>query len=96
MDTETHREGFTYTYSAKEQEELTKIRQKYLPPEENKMAQIRRLDASVPRTGTIASLAAGIAGALILGTGMCCCICLLYTSLRRFLSLVLWEDLFFP
>ncbi|HIX14567.1 MAG TPA: hypothetical protein H9740_02395 [Candidatus Hungatella pullicola] len=73
MDTENHREGFTYTYSAKEQEELKKIRQKYMPPEENKMEQIRRLDASVTRKGTIASLAAGIAGALILGTGMCCC-----------------------
>ena len=28
---------FTYTYSAGEQEEIKNIRQKYLPPEENKM-----------------------------------------------------------
>ena len=66
-------ETFTYSYSAKQQEEIKNIRKKYLPPEEDKMEQLRRLDASVTRPGTIASLAAGIIGTLILGVGMCCC-----------------------
>jgi len=66
-------ETFTYSYSAKQQEEIKNIRKKYLPPEEDKMEQLRRLDASVATPGTIASLAAGILGTLILGVGMCCC-----------------------
>ena len=66
-------ETFTYSYSAKQQEEVKNTRKKYLPPEEDKMEQLRRLDASVTRPGTIASLAAGIIGTLILGVGMCCC-----------------------
>jgi len=66
-------ETFTYSYSAKQQEEIKNIRKKYLPPEEDKMEQLRRLDASVTTPGMIASLAAGILGTLILGVGMCCC-----------------------
>lgn len=42
---------FTYTYSAAEQEEVKKIRQKYLRPEENKMEQLRKLDESVTKRG---------------------------------------------
>lgn len=64
------KEEFRYTYSAKEQEELKKIREKYVPREENKMEQLRRLDAGVYRKGTVASLVIGILGALILGAGM--------------------------
>lgn len=66
-------EGFSYTYSAKEQEELKKIRQKYAPAEENKMDMIRRLDRSVQEKGTMASIIVGVVGSLILGLGMCCC-----------------------
>lgn len=66
-------EGFSYTYSAKEQEELKKIRQKYAPAEENKMDMIRRLDRSVYEKGTMASIIVGVVGSLILGLGMCCC-----------------------
>ena len=62
--------GFQYTYSAKEQNEINDIRKKYLPKEEDKMAQLRRLDASVYRKGTVVSLVIGIIGALIMGTGM--------------------------
>ena len=67
------KETFTYSYSAKQQEEIKNIRKKYLPPEEDKMEQLRRLDASVTTPGMIASIAAGILGTLILGAGMCCC-----------------------
>lgn len=65
-------ETFSYTYSAKQQEEIDKIRQKYLPREETKMDRLRKLDESAARPGTIAAATAGIVGVLLLGTGMCC------------------------
>ena len=42
-----NKEGFEFTYSAKEQEEIKRIRKKYAAPaeEEDKMVQLRRLDA---------------------------------------------------
>ena len=41
---ENKNETFTYTYSAKQQEEIRNIRSKYLPKEEDKMEQLRRLE----------------------------------------------------
>ena len=64
---------FKFTYSAKEQEEIKNIRKKYALPEEDKMEQLRKLDAGVTAKGTAAALIAGIAGSLLLGVGMCCC-----------------------
>lgn len=64
---------FQYTYSAKEQAQIKAIRSKYVPKEENKMEQLRRLDASVNQKATMYSLIVGIIGALIMGTGMSCC-----------------------
>ena len=64
---------FQYTYSAKEQEELKKIRSKYLPKEENKMELLRRLDAQVTEKATMYSIIVGVIGTLILGTGMSFC-----------------------
>lgn len=61
---------FEYTYSAKRQEELEKIRSKYIPKEEDKMETLRRLDQSVERIGTTASIIVGIIGTLIMGGGM--------------------------
>ena len=69
---ETKRESFTYTYSAKQQEEIDKIRKKYLPPEEDKMAQLRRLDQSATKKGTMISIIIGVIGTLLMGVGMCC------------------------
>lgn len=66
------RSTFHYTYSAQEQEELRRIRQKYAPPQEDKMEQIRRLDRSVYERGTVASIITGVSGTLLLGIGMCC------------------------
>ena len=63
---------FKITYSAKQQEEINKIRNKYLPKEENKMEQLIRLDKQTERPGTIASIVLGIAGTLVLGFGMSC------------------------
>jgi hypothetical protein len=67
-----NKETFCYTYSAKEQEEIEQIRQKYIPKEESKMEQLRKLDESATKPGTIAALALGIVSALLLGVGMCC------------------------
>lgn len=72
MDNRNENEQFTYTYSAKEQAELKKIRQKYAPPEEDKMELLRRLDRRVYEKGTMAAIILGVIGALILGIGMCC------------------------
>jgi len=66
--------SFEYTYSAKEQEELRKIREKYLPREENKLDQLRRLDAGVTKKGTAMALTLGILSCLVFGTGMSCCL----------------------
>ena len=68
-----NKETFSYTYSAKQQEEIKRIRDKYIPKEADKMEQLRRLDESVTRKGTAASLAVGVTGALLLGLGMSCC-----------------------
>ncbi len=65
------KEKFSYTYSAKEQEEVNRIRKKYVA-EEDKMEQLRRLDAGVTEKATAVSIFVGIIGALIMGIGMCC------------------------
>ena len=64
--------GFTYTYSAKEQAELKRIRDKYTAPTEaeDKMARLRRLDASVTNTAQAVALVFGVIGTLLLGFGM--------------------------
>ena len=64
--------GFTYTYSAREQAELKRIRDKYTAPTEveDKMARLRRLDASVTNTAQAVALVFGVIGTLILGFGM--------------------------
>lgn len=49
MENQDKSESFRFAYSAKEQEELRKIRQKYAPKEENKMEQLRRLDQNVTK-----------------------------------------------
>ena len=67
-----NREDFVFTYSAKQQEEVERIRNKYLPKEETKMEKLIRLDKQAERPGTIISIAVGIIGMLILGVGMCC------------------------
>lgn len=69
---ENNKETFKYTYSAKQQEEIEKIRKKYMPQEEDKMELLRRLDRDVTKPGTIWSLALGVVGCLLFGFGMCC------------------------
>ncbi|MBQ7955405.1 MAG: hypothetical protein IJ282_06605 [Lachnospiraceae bacterium] len=61
---------FKYTYSAKEQDEIKRIRQKYQKQEEDSMTRLRKLDASATRKATVAALMFGVVGALVLGIGM--------------------------
>ncbi len=70
MEKNNEANGFRYTYSAKEQEELKRIRAKYTDDGENKMDRIRRLDACVTQKAQVVSLVFGVLGALILGLGM--------------------------
>ncbi|MBQ7918776.1 MAG: hypothetical protein IJ324_02395 [Lachnospiraceae bacterium] len=65
--------AFEYTYSAKEQEEIEKIKRKYMPKEENKLEILRKLDRQVTRKGEVISLCLGIVGCLIMGGGMSMC-----------------------
>ncbi len=74
MDNMKQSEGFNFTYSAKDQEELKAIRKKYLPPEEDKLQKVRAMDAHVANKATSISLIMGVIGSLVMGTGMCCCL----------------------
>ena len=67
---ENRNERFEYTYSAKQHKEVEEIRRKYLP--KGKMEELRELDKSAEKPGTIVSVIVGIIGALLLGVGMCC------------------------
>lgn len=62
--------GFKFTYSAKEQAELKKIREKYENREEDKMERVRRLDRGVIKKARTVSLILGIIGTLVMGCGM--------------------------
>lgn len=64
---------FEYTYSAPQQSEVQKIREKYLPKEVTKLDQLRAMDEGVTKRGTAVSLVHGILYSLILGLGMSCC-----------------------
>ena len=66
------KDTFQFSYSAKQQEEIRKIREKYTPKEESKMERLRKLDESATRPGTIAAVTLGVIGALLLGVGMSC------------------------
>lgn len=62
--------AFKFTYSAKEQDEIKRIRQKYAVREEDGITRLRKLDAQATSRATVVSLVLGIFGALVMGTGM--------------------------
>ncbi|MGN0203598.1 MAG: hypothetical protein ACI4BB_03570 [Coprococcus sp.] len=79
MDRKREMYDSTYVFSTDQQEEVKKIYQKYLPlekgknalsEEEEKMEKLRKLDKSVTRAGTMASLITGIGGALVHSIGI--------------------------
>lgn len=63
--------AFVYRYSAKENKEIQDIRRKYLPREESKLEELKRLDCTVQKSGVAESLCVGCGGALVFGFGMC-------------------------
>ena len=63
--------AFSYTYSATHNQEVLKIRKKYLPQEETKLEELKRLDRLVQNSGVTESLCAGIGGCLTFGLGLC-------------------------
>ena len=70
---ETNNTSFSYSYSAKDREEIEKIRKKYSPDvveTENKMQRLRRLDKKAEQQAKAIALSLGVIGSLILGTGM--------------------------
>lgn len=66
--------AFRYSFSVDEQEEIRKIRSRYLPAEETPMDTLRRLDAQATRKASIYAIVMGAIGLLLLGTGMSCCL----------------------
>lgn len=70
MEKENIETSFSYTYSAKEQEEIKRIQKKYQTREVNDIDRLRMLDAKVTEKATTVSLVSGIVGTLILGSGM--------------------------
>lgn len=65
-----NKEGFSFTYSAARQQEVENIRKKYLPREEDKMEQLRKLHNSASQKAQAWAIAIGVIGTLIMGTGM--------------------------
>ena len=63
-------EGFHFTYSATQQQEVENIRKKYLPKEEDKMEQLRKLHAVPNQVAQARAIGIGVIGTLIMGTGM--------------------------
>ena len=63
--------AFSYTYSAALNQEVLNIRKKYLPCEETRLEELKRLDSLVQNSGVTQSLCIGIGGCLIFGLGMC-------------------------
>lgn len=80
MLTEEHTKDFSYTYSARQQEELLAIRQKYLSLTEDKMEQLRKLDRQANLPGTIVAILLGIIGTFLLVIGICCIIIVSWRS----------------
>lgn len=65
-----NKEGFQFTYSATQRQEVESIRKKYLPKGEDKMEQLRRLHRSAGQKAQARAITVGIIGTLIMGTGM--------------------------
>ena len=68
-----NKESFRYTYSASQQQEIQNIRSKYLPKEEDKMEQLRKLHRAASQTAQAWAITLGTIGTLIMGTGMSLC-----------------------
>lgn len=71
MTQNNDQQEFIYTYSAKDQREIDRIRQKYeTNPVDEKLQRLHNLDASVHGRASAVSIAMGTIGSLIMGLGM--------------------------
>lgn len=70
MENKNTETSFRYTYSAKDRDEIKRIRQKYETREDDGMNKLRKLDAVVSQKATVVSLVFGIVGVLLMGSGM--------------------------
>ena len=61
---------FSYQYSAKENEEIQEIRNRYLPKSESKLDELKKLDAKVKRPVNVFGYVFGSVSAIIMGSGM--------------------------
>ena len=68
----SEKEKFVYHYSAKQQEEIRTIREKYVDNEEDKVTQLKRLDQQVSNRAAMISIVWGLISTLVFGVGMCC------------------------
>ncbi len=67
---ENNKDTFSYSYSAREQAELRKIREKYAPTKESDIERLHRLDSGATKSARMWSIIIGVIGTLILGCGM--------------------------
>ncbi len=75
--------GFFYTYSADENQEVLKIRKKYMPQEKTDLQALKELDAKVRRPANVFAYVYGCVSAIIMGAGMS----LVMTDIGGFLGL---------
>ena len=61
---------FSYTYSAKENEEVQRIRDRYTQPSRTDMDELKELDAKVHRPANVFACIYGSVSAIIMGAGM--------------------------
>lgn len=61
---------FSYTYSAKENQEVLNIRQKYLPQEQSPVEALKELDTQVRRPADVFGYVYGSVSAVVMGAGM--------------------------
>ena len=61
---------FSYTYSAKEKQEVLHIRRQYLPEEKSAVEMLKALDAKVKRPANVFAYTYGSVAAIMMGAGM--------------------------
>lgn len=63
---------FVYTYSARREQEIQRIRDKYASKEDDLYNQLLALDKECERKGTVVALVLGVVGCLVFGAGLSC------------------------
>ena len=65
----SRKDQFVFSYSAKQQDEIKYIRDKYLKKEDGGINKIREIDRSVERKASLSTIVIGIVGVLTFGGG---------------------------